>query len=111
MRRSQRLSTALRGGGFSLHSYVRRRLGVGFVAQSCIVTGIPILAMLVGSILDGSLFLPGRNIGLLQHPGIWAFFGIQIALPIALRYSLKEFFKARTNLRAVGALDGKPSDR
>jgi hypothetical protein len=57
--------------------------------------------------IDGSIFLQGRNIGLLQHPAIWAFFGIQIALPISLRYSLKEFFKTRNGLRAVGALDGK----
>jgi len=109
MRRSQSLTTVLKNGGFSLHSYVRRWLHVGFIGQCLIVTAIPVIAVFVGSILDDSLFLPGRNIGLLEHPGIWAFFGIQIALPIALRHSLKELLNARTSLRAVGALNGKTS--
>ncbi|TAK97428.1 MAG: hypothetical protein EPO07_13305 [Verrucomicrobia bacterium] len=108
MRRSQRLSNALKGGGFSLHFYVRRWLRVGFVTQCCIVTAIPVIAVLICSAIDGSLFLSGRNIGLLEHPAIWAFFGIQIALPIAVRHSLKELLKARTNLRALGVLNAKP---
>jgi hypothetical protein len=111
MRRFQRLSTALKNGGFSLHSRIGQRLRVRFTAQCYIVTAIAVVAVLAGSIIDGSLFLPGRNIGLLEHPAIWAFFAIQIALPISLRYSLKEFFKARTSLRAIGALDGKPFTR
>jgi hypothetical protein len=109
MRRFQHLSTALKSGGFSLHFRIGRQFGVGFAIQCCIVTAIAVLAVVAGSAIDGSLFLPGRNIGLLEHPAIWAFFGIQIALPISLRYSLKEFFKARKSLRAVGVLDGKHS--
>ena len=109
MRRSQRLAAALKSGGFSVHSHVRRWFRVGFVGQSVIVTAIPVVAVLVGSFIDGSLFLPGRNIGLLEHPTIWCFFGIQIALPLSLRYSLKELFKARANLRSVGAFDGNTS--
>src|ERR1039457_7011919 len=111
MRSSQRLSTALKSGGFSLHSYVGRRLGIKFAAQCWVVTGIAVMIVLIGSFVDGSLFLSGRNIGLLEHPAIWAFFGIQIGLPISLRHSLKELFKARRNLRAVGALDGKSYKR
>jgi hypothetical protein len=111
MRRFQRLSATLKSGGFSLHSGIGRWLGVRFTAQCYIVTAIAIAAVLAASTIDGSLFLPGRNIGLLEHPAIWAFFAIQIALPISLRYSLKEFFKARASLRAVGALDGKSFTR
>src|ERR1039457_332713 len=109
MRESRRLSTTLRRGGFSLHSCVRRWLGLGFIGQCCVVTAVAAIAVLAASIIDGSLFLPGRNIGLLEHPAIWAFFCIQIAIPISLRSSLKALLKARANLRAVGALEGKPS--
>lgn len=109
MRRFERLSSTLGGGGLAVHSYVGRRLGVGFMGQCFIVAAVPILAVLVGGVIDGSLFLPGRNIGLFEHPGIWAFFGIQIALPISVHYSLKELLRARVRLRAVGALDKQTS--
>lgn len=108
MRRFQRLSAVLKNGGFSLHSRIGRRFGIRFTTQCYIVTGIAIVTVLLGSAIDGSLFLPGKNIGLLQHPAIWAFFAIQTALPISIGYSLKEFLKARTSLRAIGILDNKP---
>src|ERR1022692_2136937 len=106
---SPHISAALQSGGFSLHYRVGRLFTAGFLAQCCIIAASAAWAIFIGSTIDGSLILGGRNIGLLQHPGIWAFFGMQIALPLSLRHSLKQLLKARKNLRAVGALDDKPS--
>ena len=106
MRRPLLASAVLRGGGFWLHHAVGRLFGVGFVAQACILAALPACAVLIGSWVDGSLVLAGRNVGLLQHPAIWAFFALQIGLPVSIRHSLKTLLKARSEMRAIVRVDG-----
>jgi hypothetical protein len=64
----------------------------------------------VGSVIDGSLILDGRNVGLLEHPGIWVFFGLQIVLPLSIRNSLKKLLKARRRIGEITKADEKVSD-
>jgi hypothetical protein len=111
MRRLERLSSAFKDGGFWFHNWLGRLLGVGFTAQCYTVAALAAVAALVAAFVDGSLFLNERDIGLLEHLAIWGFFCLQIALPISLRYSTRKLLKARTNLRALGALDGSPSEQ
>src|SRR6266853_828872 len=101
MRRSPLPTSVLQTGGFAFHRYVGRLLNIGFLGQCCVTASVSAVAMLIGSILDGTLILQGRNIGLLQHPVIWAFIVLQVALPLALRHSLNKVFKAYTNLREI----------
>ena len=109
MHDSGRISAALKRGGFSLHFFVHRWLKIGFLGQCWLTTGVAIAIIVIASFFDKSWILPGRNVGLLEHPGIWAFFCIQIAIPLSLRNSIKTLLKARSALRLVGALDKKSS--
>jgi hypothetical protein len=111
MRGSRRLSSVLRNGGLSLHGLVGRLLGVGFVAQCWLLTVIAGGLVLIASTLDGSLRLNGRDVGLLQHPAIWAFFALQLVLPIVIKRSLVRLLRSRDSLRAVGALNGHPQEQ
>ena len=111
MRRPGRLSSAFQSCGFFLHYLLGRLFGIGFAAQCCTTAAVAGVAILVGSIIDGSLVLEGRNVGLLEHPTIWAFFSLQIALPISLRRSTRKLLRARTSLRALGALDANSSEQ
>lgn len=104
------ITAVLQRGGFSFHYYVGRLFKVGFLAQCCIITALTAIAILVGSIIDGSLILDGRNVGLLEHPTIWAFFSVQIALPLCIRYSLKKLLRSRVRIREITKLEGKFSD-
>jgi hypothetical protein len=110
MQRSTRITSLLQSGGFSFHYYVGRLLKVGFFAQCCIIAGLCASTILIGSVIDGSLILGGRNVGLLQHPGIWALLGLQIALPLSIRHSLKKLLKVRARIREIAKCDGKISD-
>ena len=47
--------------------------------------------------------------GLIEHPAIWAFFCLQIALPLSLRRSIRKLLGTRVSLRDLGVLAGKPS--
>lgn len=105
MRPRPHIGLVLQSGGFSLHHRVGRLLKVGFLPQCWIVALVAVFAILVGSAIDGSLLLPGRNIGLLQHPGIWAFLGLQIALPLSIRHSLKRLLRAHSKIRVVATLN------
>jgi hypothetical protein len=68
---------------------------------------MPALLILIGSAIDGTLTLEGRSVGLLEHPGIWAFFGLQIVLPLSIRHSLKKLLRAQSKIRAISNLDDK----
>jgi hypothetical protein len=103
MRNPPHVTGILKSGGFSFHYLLRRFLKVGFVAQCCIIAGIAGLAIATCSIIDGTLRLEGRNVGLLEHPGIWVFLGLQIALPLTIRHSLRNLLKAR---RRIGEISG-----
>lgn len=110
MRRPLHAAEVLKSGGFALHYYLGRKLKVGFVSQCCIIAGLAAGVILIGSAIDRSLILPGRSIGLLEHPGIWIFFVLQVALPISVRYSLKTLIKADSKIREVTKSNGKMSD-
>src|ERR1017187_10267421 len=107
---SPHISAALQSGGFSLHYRVGRLFTAGFLAQCCIIAASAAWAIFIGSTIDGSLILGGRNVGLLQHPGIWAFFGLQIALPLSIRQSLKNLLRSRSKIRAIARMDERFSE-
>lgn len=93
------IGAALTTGGLSFHHSVGRICRVGFLVQCCIIAALAACAMLAGSVIDGSLILEGRNVGLLEHPGIWAFFGLQIALPLSIRNSLNKVVESQGKIR------------
>src|SRR5437016_2123985 len=101
MRRAEHLTTVLKSGGFALHGYLGSWLRIGFLSQCCILALFSAVVILIGSFIDGSLILPGRSIGLLEHPGIWIFFVLQIALPLSIKRSLKKLLKERAQLREI----------
>jgi hypothetical protein len=110
MRRPPHVHDILKSGGFAFHYYIGRLFKVGFFSQCCIIAALAAAVILIGSALDGSLILPGRSIGLLEHPGIWIFFVLQVALPLLIRYSLKKLIKARSKIREVAKSGAKMSD-
>jgi len=99
MRKSPRTPALLQTRGFSLHGYLGRKLHVGFFAQCCIVAGLVAVLMLTASTIDHSLILPGRDIGLLQHPGLWGFPLLQIVLS---RVHSRDIIKTAKSTFAVG---------
>jgi hypothetical protein len=63
------------------------------------------LILIGASSLDHSLLLRGHDVGLLQHPGIWSFLGLQIALPISIYHSIGKLQGAGewlTSIRPTG---------
>lgn len=101
MRNPSHIRAALQSGGFSFHRYIGCLFKVGFLAQCCIIAAIAASAILIASIIDRSLILNGRDVGLLEHPAIWAFIGLQIALPISILYSLKKLLRAHARIQEV----------
>ena len=74
--------------------------------QSCILTGLCVAGALAASAKDHTLIMGGRNVGLLQHPTIWAFLGLQLALPLSIKRSLTHLFENRERIdRMAGAQD------
>lgn len=110
MHRPMRISTILRIGGFAFHSYVGRRFKVRFLTQCYLIAAFSALSVFVASLADHSLILSGRNVGLLQHPTIWSFIGLQIALPISIANSLKKLLKSRINIHSLIKTDHKFSE-
>jgi hypothetical protein len=105
MRKPWRTSDIFRTRGFWIHYQIGRLLRVGFASQCWIAAAVAAGITLAGSMIDGSLILAGRNVGLLEHPGIWAFFGLQVALPLSIRHSLKRLLRARVEIRQLGGSD------
>jgi len=110
MRNSADATPLLQSGGFSLHFYVGRLFKVGFVGQCFILAALVAISFLVASTVDGSLILEGRNVGLLEHPAIWAFLVLQIALPLCIRRSIKKLQGTRLRGGEMMRLDGRCSD-
>jgi hypothetical protein len=100
------ISAPLRAGGFALHDYVGRLLRIGFCSQCIVLAALSAVAVLIASTIDHSLILGGRNVGLFQHPTIWTFIGLQIALPLSLRSSLNKAVQNRARIRAVLKSEG-----
>lgn len=93
--------TLLQSGGFSFHRYVGRLLGVGFFPQCWILASIAAISVLIASVIDGTLFLGGRDIGLLEHPAIWSFVALQVALPLCMRHSLKKLLRSHSKIKKL----------
>lgn len=110
MRRSSQTAKVLQVGGFALHYHLGRLIHVGFVGQCCVIAAASAVAVLVASYIDRSLILKTPNVGLLQHPSFWAFIGLQVGLPLAIRHSLGKLVSARESLRDIVDLDGTPDD-
>ncbi|MFA5897554.1 MAG: hypothetical protein WC829_00435 [Hyphomicrobium sp.] len=110
MRTAVRLSAALEGGGYSLHRQVGRVLNLGFLGQNYVLAGLACGAILLAGLWDRSFFLPGRDVGLFEHPAIWAFVGLQVALPLTIRRSLANLVRARSTIRAFTKDERKGSE-
>src|ERR1051326_379592 len=100
------IAALMRAGGFAFQHRVGRLLRVGFGPQSIVVAALSAAAGLIASGIDHSLILPGRNVGLLEHPTIWTFIGLQIALPLSVRSSLKKLLHCRARIRAIAQSKG-----
>jgi hypothetical protein len=98
MNRSPDISVLLKLGGFSLHSFLGRTLRVEFPTQCWIIALVSAAVLLLASAIDRTLVLSGRDVGLLQHPAIWAFLALQIALPLSLRHSLRSLSKIESTV-------------
>jgi hypothetical protein len=107
MLRPLHVSDVVKTAGFRLHHYLGSKFRIRFSYVCYILAILPAGLFLIGSAIDGSLVLPGRNIGLLEHPGIWVFLILQVALPISLKYSLKKLIRSGSRLRELA----KTSDR
>src|SRR6266581_5958531 len=99
MRRVSRIADVLKSGGFASHYLVGRWTKLGFVGQCCVLAAFAAVAVGVAAALDHTYMLPGRDVGLLQHPAIWAFIALQIALPLSIRMSLDKVAAERTEAR------------
>jgi hypothetical protein len=103
MKRVSRIADVLRSGGFAIHNIVGRWAKLGFVGQCCVLAALAAVAVVAAAALDHTFTLQSRDIGLLQHPAIWAFIALQIALPLSIRTSLDKVAARRTEVR-----DGLP---
>jgi hypothetical protein len=63
-----------------------------FVAQSLYLGFLFTLLIIIASIIDKTLILEEKNIGLLEHPTIWTFIIIQIYVPILIKNSISKLF-------------------
>jgi hypothetical protein len=89
MRHAPSISALFKTGGFLGHYYLGQALRIGFTGQCILVAVISAVFVLAGSFIDRTLILKGGDIGLFQHPAIWAFFVLQVALPLSVRHSLR----------------------
>src|SRR5262245_55122200 len=77
-------------GGLSLHARVGRFLRIPLWAQCVIVSAGWAVTLITASAIDRSLFLPGPNVGLLQHPAVWSFVALQTVLPVLIQQSFRQ---------------------
>jgi len=105
MQRVSRIADVLKSGGFAIHYLVGRWANLGFVGQCCVLAALAAVAVVAAATLDHTLMLPGRDAGLLQHPAIWAFIALQIALPLSIRMSLDKVTAERTRAARGGLPD------
>ena len=61
-------------------------------SQSCFMAVLFTVLFLTGSLIDQTLIMKGRDIGLLEHPTTWAFLIIQIIAPIFLNKGVEKLF-------------------
>lgn len=106
MRKTSHLRALLQSRGFSVHRLVGRLLKVGFLAQCWIVAATTVITLLIAGVIDGTLFLEGRDVGLLEHPAIWTFVALQVALPISILHSLKRLLRSHSKIQKLTNLEG-----
>jgi hypothetical protein len=81
----------LSSGGFWLHKQIGKLFRVAsFTKQTLIITALWAVLMFLASVIDKSLYLPGRDVGFLEHPAVWGFLVLQTVLPISLARSLNK---------------------
>jgi hypothetical protein len=101
MRKAKGLTSLLEKGGFAFHRKVGDILKVGFAGQCWLLSGLVAGVILAAGAWDRSFVLAGRDVGLFEHPAIWAFLGVQVALPLAIRRSLINLARARPQIRTI----------
>lgn len=106
MHKTSHLGALLQNAGFSFHGYIGRFLKVGFSSQCWILASIAAISILIAGNIDGTLFLNGRDVGLLEHSAIWTFVALQVALPFCILHSLKRLMKGHSKLRKLCGLKG-----
>jgi hypothetical protein len=85
----------LESGGFWLHSLVGKyRKLSSFISQTLVITAICAVVMFLASLIDGSLYLPGRDVGFVEHPAVWGFLVLQTVLPISVAGSIEKLSHA-----------------
>lgn len=105
-----RLRTVLRTGGFSLHHALGTTAHIGFVAQCGLLGCLVAVAVVAAGVLDNTLLLRGRDVGVLEHPTIWTLVALQVILPLSLRRSLVRLVHARKTLLAMAPARSSPGE-
>lgn len=72
---------------------LKKNRAKNFITQNVIISITVTLLIVLSSVIDGTLFLSKEDIGLLEHPAIWAFIAAQIFIPIVLVKSLEKFLE------------------
>jgi hypothetical protein len=110
MRSLSHPSDVLRSGGFWLHGIIGRMLKVGFVSQNVLLTLVSAAVLLVAAAADHSLYLPERDVGLLEHPTQWGFLILQLILPISISRSIGQLEQTTIAHGEIARRDGKSSN-
>lgn len=69
--------------------------------KTLIISGVIVILIICGAYLDKSIILEGDNIGLIEHPVIWALIILQCLLPFYLKEAvslLNNFLKSNENI-------------
>jgi len=88
-------------GVFAPHDLIGRTLGLRLPGQSIVMAAICAIALLLVSYRDGALVLRDGDVGLLEHPGIWASIFLQASLPVLLQRSALGLLKNRHVIHAI----------
>jgi hypothetical protein len=100
----------LNSGGFWLHKIIGKYLRVAsFTKQTVILTVLSAGSMFLASIVDNSLYFPGRDVGFLEHPAMWGFLVLQTVLPISLARSLRKLEHTTIENGEIAYQSAKPS--
>ena len=64
-------------------------------ARNAITTLVFALGLFCASAIDGTLTLPGRDTGFLEHPAIFGYFIAQVVVPFILIHSINQFWSSK----------------
>jgi hypothetical protein len=89
MRKASHTDHILESGGFCLHRLVGKYWKLSsFTGQTLVITTICAVVMFLSSLIDGTLYLTGRDVGFVEHPAVWGFLLLQTVLPISVARSI-----------------------